>query len=70
MAMIDLIRADELARLSICADETCEGLVLDLSRNRARRFCSTRCTDRNAAAACRARSRAHQQANPKRAGAS
>ncbi len=55
MAMIDLIRADELSRLSICADETCGGIVLDLSRNRSRRFCSTACGNRVAVAAYRAR---------------
>jgi predicted RNA-binding Zn ribbon-like protein len=57
MAMIDLIRADELSRISLCADDGCDGLVLDLSRNRSRRFCSTRCSNRNAAAAYRARAR-------------
>jgi predicted RNA-binding Zn ribbon-like protein len=57
MAMVDLIRADELSRVSICADATCEGLVLDLSRNRSRRFCSTQCANRNAVAAYRARRR-------------
>ena len=55
MAMIDVIRADELSRLSVCADARCEGLVLDLSRNRSRRFCSTTCANRNAVAAYRAR---------------
>ena len=59
MAMIDLIRADELSRLSLCADQRCDGLVLDLSRNRARRFCSARCANRNAAAAYRARKHAN-----------
>lgn len=57
MAMVDLIRSDELSRLSTCADDGCEGLVLDLSRNRSRRFCSTRCANRAAAAAYRARGR-------------
>ena len=57
MAMIDVIRADELSRLSVCADSRCEGLVLDLSRNRSRRFCSTACGNRNAVAAYRARER-------------
>ena len=57
MAMIDVIRADELSRLSVCADHRCGGLVLDLSRNRSRRFCSTACTNRNAVAAYRARGR-------------
>ena len=55
MAMVDLIRADELSRLSVCADERCDGLVLDLSRNRSRRYCSTACANRNAVAAYRAR---------------
>ncbi|MFF2084970.1 CGNR zinc finger domain-containing protein [Nocardia sp. NPDC058176] len=57
MAMIDLIRADDLSRLSICADDNCAGLVLDLSRNRSRRYCSTACGNRNAVAAYRARQR-------------
>lgn len=59
MAMIDVIRADETSRLGICADETCQGIVLDLSRNRSRRFCSTTCGNRNAVAAYRARKAAH-----------
>ena len=55
MAMVDVIRADELSRLALCADETCGGIVLDLSRNRSRRFCSTACGNRLAVAAYRAR---------------
>lgn len=55
MAMIDLIRADEMSRLGLCADPTCAGLVLDLSRNRSRRFCSAACGNRAAVAAYRAR---------------
>ncbi|HET8758447.1 MAG TPA: CGNR zinc finger domain-containing protein [Solirubrobacteraceae bacterium] len=57
MAMVDVIRADELSRLSLCADDRCGGLVLDLSRNRSRRFCSRTCANRNAVAAYRARRR-------------
>jgi predicted RNA-binding Zn ribbon-like protein len=57
MAMIDVIRADEMSRLDVCADPDCNGLVLDLSRNRSRRFCSTTCTNRAAVAAYRARRR-------------
>ncbi len=57
MAMIDVIRADEMTRLGVCADDDCEGVVLDLSRNRSRRFCSTNCGNRNAVAAYRARNR-------------
>ena len=55
MAMIDVIRADEMSRLGVCADDECGGLVLDLSRNRSRRFCSTACGNRAAVAAYRAR---------------
>jgi predicted RNA-binding Zn ribbon-like protein len=57
MAMIDVIRADEMSRLDICADDDCQGIVLDLSRNRSRRFCSTACGNRAAVAAYRARQR-------------
>ena len=53
----DVIRADEISRLSVCADDGCGGLVLDLSRNRSRRFCSTTCANRHAVRAYRARGR-------------
>lgn len=55
MAMIDVVRGDELSRLSVCDDETCNSIVVDLSRNRSRRFCSTACGNRGAVAAYRAR---------------
>lgn len=55
MAMVDVIRAEEMSRLGVCADAECTGVVLDLSRNRSRRFCSTACGNRNAVAAYRAR---------------
>lgn len=55
MAMADVIRAGDLSRIGRCADPTCRGVVLDLSRNRSRRFCSTACTNRAAVAAYRAR---------------
>ncbi len=55
MAMVDVIRQDEMSRLGVCADADCGGVVLDLSRNRSRRFCSTACGNRNAVAAYRAR---------------
>ncbi|MRJ75322.1 RNA-binding protein [Aeromicrobium sp. SMF47] len=55
MAMVDVIRADETSRLGVCAQGDCEGVVLDLSRNRSRRFCSTACGNRAAVAAYRAR---------------
>ncbi|MBL7492665.1 CGNR zinc finger domain-containing protein [Frankia sp. AgB1.9] len=55
MAMVDMIRSDELSRLAVCAADGCDGLVIDLSRNRSRRFCSTTCGNREAVAAYRAR---------------
>jgi predicted RNA-binding Zn ribbon-like protein len=55
MAMVDVVRQDEMSRLGVCADANCGGIVLDLSRNRSRRFCSTACGNRNAVAAYRAR---------------
>jgi predicted RNA-binding Zn ribbon-like protein len=57
MAMVDVIRADETSRLGVCASSTCDGLVLDLSRNRSRIFCSTACSNRAAVAAYRSRRR-------------
>lgn len=55
MAMGDVIRSDEMSRLGLCAADDCEGIVLDLSRNRSRKFCSTTCGNRTAVAAYRAR---------------
>ncbi len=57
MAMIDVIRADEMSRLDRCAADDCDDVVLDLSRNRSRRYCSTTCGNREAVAAYRARQR-------------
>lgn len=55
MALIDVVRSDEGSRLSVCADDDCAAIALDLSRNRSRRYCSTTCANRNAVAAYRAR---------------
>ncbi len=55
MAMIDVIRADEMSRFDHCEMEDCEGVVLDFSRNRSRKYCSVTCTNRAAQAAYRAR---------------
>jgi predicted RNA-binding Zn ribbon-like protein len=57
MAMLDVIRADEMSRLSTCAQDDCESVVLDLSRNRSKIFCGTACSNRAAVAAYRARRR-------------
>ncbi len=55
MAMIDVIRADEMSRLGTCEAGDCEAVVVDFSRNRSRKFCSTTCGNREAQAAFRAR---------------
>lgn len=55
MALIDVIRADEGSRITVCDDDGCLALALDLSRNRSKRYCSTACANRNAVAAYRAR---------------
>lgn len=55
MALIDVIRTEEGSRITVCDDDTCEALALDLSRNRSKRYCSTACANRNAVAAYRAR---------------
>jgi predicted RNA-binding Zn ribbon-like protein len=57
MAMIDVIRADEMSRLGVCAQDDCESIVLDLSRNRSKIFCGNACSNRAAVAAYRARKR-------------
>lgn len=61
LAVVDLIRADEMTRLGICDAEGCTGVVVDLTRNRTKRFCSTRCANRSAVAAYRARRRKHSE---------
>lgn len=55
MAMVDVIRGDETERLRVCADEDCANVVLDLSRNRSRRYCEAGCGNRANVAAYRAR---------------
>ena len=57
MAMIDVIRTDEMSRLGVCAQDDCGGIVLDLSRNRSKIFCDSACSNRAAVAAYRARKR-------------
>lgn len=46
LALTDVIRMDEMGRLRRCAADGCTGLVLDLSRNGSKRFCTVRCGNR------------------------
>lgn len=55
MAFTDVIRADELGRLRICDYPGCGHVVVDLSKNRSRRYCDQGCGNRAAVAAYRAR---------------
>ena len=58
MAILDLIRADALSRLRICAAEDCEDVLIDLSKNSSKRYCdSGNCGNRTNVAAYRARKR-------------
>lgn len=57
MAVVDVIRTDELDRLRVCAAGDCENVLVDLSKNRSRRFCDKGCGNRANVAAYRARRR-------------
>jgi predicted RNA-binding Zn ribbon-like protein len=56
--MVDVIRMGELGRLQTCAAADCDDVLVDLSKNRSRRFCGTSCANRTNVAAYRARKRA------------
>ncbi len=56
MAFVDVIRGKELDRLKVCAAPDCAAVVLDLSKNRSRRYCDTgNCGNRAHVAAYRRR---------------
>lgn len=56
MAVADLVRGDDLSRLRRCAGEDCDAVLVDLSRNRSKRFCDVgNCANRAHVAAYRAR---------------
>ena len=56
MALVDVIRSKEMDRMLVCAADDCDAAVLDLSRNRSKRYCDTgNCANRAHVAAYRAR---------------
>ena len=55
MAFVDVVRGQELSRLRICAADDCDNAVVDLSKNRSKRYCDGGCGNRVAVAAYRAR---------------
>ncbi len=46
LALVDIIRAGATDRLRVCEAHDCEGVLVDLSRNGSKRFCSVRCGNR------------------------
>jgi predicted RNA-binding Zn ribbon-like protein len=46
LAFVDVIRTAETGRLRQCGAPDCAGVLLDLSRNGSKRFCSIRCGNR------------------------
>jgi predicted RNA-binding Zn ribbon-like protein len=55
MAFVDVIRSGQLDRLRVCAAADCDDVLVDLSKNRSRRFCEKGCGNRANVAAYRAR---------------
>ncbi len=58
MAFVNIVRSGELDRLKTCAAEDCDDVVVDLSRNRSRRFCESGCGNRENVRAYRDRQKA------------
>jgi predicted RNA-binding Zn ribbon-like protein len=57
MAVLDLVRTKELGRLRVCEYPGCTRVVIDLSKNRSKRFCDGGCGNRAAVEAYRARAK-------------
>lgn len=55
MALADIIRGKAMDRMLVCAAADCDAVLLDLSRNRSKMYCSTVCANRAHVAAYRAR---------------
>lgn len=56
MALVDVLRSGELPRLRVCAANDCGAVLLDLSRNRSKRYCDTgNCANREHVRAYRQR---------------
>lgn len=55
MAVVDVVRQQALDRLSTCGADDCDDVLVDLTKNRSRRYCSTSCSNRVNVAAFRAR---------------
>jgi predicted RNA-binding Zn ribbon-like protein len=65
MAFLEVVRTKELGSLRICEFPSCTSVVVDLSKNRSKRYCEGGCGNRAAVAAYRARKA--RAARPRRA---
>jgi predicted RNA-binding Zn ribbon-like protein len=57
MALVDVLRTDARDRLRLCEGEGCPKVLVDLTKNKSRKFCDVTCANRAHAAAYRARQR-------------
>jgi predicted RNA-binding Zn ribbon-like protein len=58
MALVDVVRAGELDRLRICGNFDCSDVLIDLSRNRSKKYCDLSCSNLAAVRAYRSRTAA------------
>ncbi|MFF5792574.1 CGNR zinc finger domain-containing protein [Paeniglutamicibacter sp. NPDC012692] len=62
MALVDVLRSGERERLRSCAASDCTAVLLDLSKNRSKRYCDTgNCANREHVRAYRQRQSAQKQ---------
>lgn len=67
MGVVDVVRSDEYERMKVCEGDGCTAVLVDLSRNRSRRFCDVNsCGNRAHVAAYRARRAATEEVRPLR----
>ena len=57
MAFVDVVRQKQLRRVRLCGAKDCDDVLVDLSKNRSRVYCSATCSSRVNVAAFRARQR-------------
>lgn len=64
MAFVEVVRRKELGRLRLCEFPGCADVVIDLSKNRSKRYCEGGCGNRAAVNAYRARKGGQAAAAP------